>query len=205
MRATRQLSPLRRKVRAQVSGSILDAVEAVALEAGLGGITVHAVAERAGVAVGTLYNYFPDTDAMLTALFRARRDAIVPRIAAAIDASKQLAFEPRLRDFVHQLLSIYEGEDRFLRVSVLVDRDGSKSKPRDTALMCQTIEALEQIMRAGAREKLLPARRAPIYARMMHGALRSMFLWQLCARGQARGDEQLLVVETFLRGVLPIH
>src|SRR6185312_13222900 len=63
MAARARVSPLRRKLRTKVVATILDAAEQVALEAGLGGMTIGAVAERAGVAVGTLYNYFSNGEA----------------------------------------------------------------------------------------------------------------------------------------------
>ena len=196
-------SPLRRKLREQVADSILDAAEEIALERGVGGMTIASVATRAGVAVGTLYNYFPDGDGILTALFRARRGTLLPLIAGAALATKDLPFETRLRTFVHQLLVAFDSHVRFLRVLALVDREGSKVKPRDIALMTRTVHALEQIMREGARRKLFPARQAPIYARMMHGALRSLYLWRMCTGSDPISVDGDLLVNTFLHGIMP--
>lgn len=196
-------SPLRRKLREQVADSILDAAEEIALERGVGGMTIAAVATRAGVAVGTLYNYFPDGDGILAALFRARRTTLLPLIDAAAQATKDLPFEPRLRTFVHRLLVAFESHERFLRVLALVDREGSKVKPRDTALLTKTIQALEQIMRDGARRKLFPARQVPSYARMLHGALRSLYLWRMCAGAVPISVDGDLLVNTFLHGIMP--
>lgn len=196
-------SPLRRKLREQVADSILDAAEEIAIERGVGGMTIAAVASRAGVAVGTLYNYFPDGDGILAALFKARRNTLLPLIDAAAEATKDLPFETRLRTFVHQLLVAFESHERFLRVLALVDREGSKIKPRDTALLNRTISALEQIMREGARRKLFPARQAPVYARMMHGALRSLYLWRMCTGAVPISVDGDLLVNTFLDGIMP--
>jgi AcrR family transcriptional regulator len=193
-------SPLRHKLRAKVVDTILEAAEQVADEVGLGGMTIAAVAERAEVAVGTLYNYFPDGDGIVTALFRARRTAILPMIVAAAKATKDLPFEDRLREFVRRLLVVFDQQERFLRVAVLADREGNKRKPRDTSLMDETVNALEQIMRDGARRKLFSASRAPIYARMLHGALRSMYVWPL-TDGRAMSAHGDLIVDTFLHGV----
>lgn len=196
-------SPLRRKLREQVADSILDAAEEIALEHGVGGMTIAAVAARAGVAVGTLYNYFPDGGGILAALFRARRTTLLPLIAAAAAATKDLPFETRLRTFVHQLLVAFESHERFLRILALVDREGSKVKPRDTALLNKVIQALEQIMREGARRKLFPARQAPVYARMMHGALRSLYLWRMYTGAVPISVDGDLFVNTFLHGIMP--
>lgn len=60
--------PLKTRLREAASEAILDAVEDILLERGLDGASIASIAERAGVAVGTLYNYFPDRDAMIQAL-----------------------------------------------------------------------------------------------------------------------------------------
>lgn len=200
MPVTKPRSPIRRKLREKVADAILDAAEEVALEAGLGGMTISAVAERAGVAVGTLYNYFPDRDAILAALFRARRASLEPMIAEAAKEVARRPFEQRLREFVRRMFVAFEYHERFLRVAALADRDGAKVN-RNTALLTEIVGELEKIMREGARAKLFPAARAPIYARMLHGMLRSMFLWQLSTK-HINSDCDL-VVETFLHGVMP--
>jgi AcrR family transcriptional regulator len=193
-------SALRKRQRAQLVDQILDAVEEVALEAGIGGITIAAVAARAGVAVGTIYNYFPNGEGMVTALFRARRAQLLPAIDGAVRVSKALPFEKRLRAFMAQLLTGLDPFQRFLRVATLVDRDGSKCKPRDTATMDAIVDALDDIMRQGSREKRYPAGRAAIYARMLHGAFRAMFTWRLSEGGSITADSDLLV-NTFLHGI----
>ena len=193
-------APIRRKLREHVSDTILGAAEEVAIENGLGGLTIAAVADRAGVAVGTLYNYFPDRDAIITELFKDRRAAIAPLIAAAFTDTKHLPFEHRLREFVRRLMVAFQSYEPFLRIANLADRDGGKAN-RNTALAAQTVAALEKIMREGARSKFFPSARAPIYARLMHGALRSMFQWRLSEKHPFTADGDL-VVDTFLRGII---
>lgn len=195
-------SPLRRKLRAQIADSILDAAEEVALEHGVGGSTIAAVAARAGVAVGTLYNYYPDGEGILAALFRARRASLMPLIAAATASTRTLPFETRLRELVRRLLVAFESHARFVHLAALVDRDRSRSKPRDGTLRDATITALEQVMRDGARRGLFAARQASGYARMMHGALRSLFLWRVSPAGSIAESGELLV-DAFLRGLMP--
>jgi AcrR family transcriptional regulator len=190
---------LQSKLRAAVKDAIIDAAEEVAVEAGLGGLTIAAVAERAGVAVGTLYNHFDDREEIVAAVFRARRAALRPMIDAAARATVHLGFEARLREFVRRLLLAFEQHDRFIRLAVLADRDGCKLA-RDTTLMELMIRALEEIMAAGAKQRLFPATRVAIYARMLHGALRAMFVWRLTEGTSVCADGDLLV-GSFLRGI----
>jgi AcrR family transcriptional regulator len=195
-------SPLRRKLRAQIADSILDAAEQVALELGIGGMTTAAVAARAGVAVGTLYNYYPDGDGILAALFRARRATLMPLITAAATTTRTLPFEAGLRELVRRLLVAFASHARFVQLAAQVDRDGSRTKPRDAALRDATIAALERVMREGVRRRLFTARQAASHARILHGALRSLFLWRASSSEPITESGELLV-ETFLRGVLP--
>ena len=61
---------------------------------------------------------------------------------------------------------------------------------------------LEQILREGAHEKLFPGSRVPLYARMIHGAVKSVTLWRVSQDQPFEADADL-IVDTFLHGVVP--
>jgi len=61
--------PRQARARATVD-SILEAAAQVLQRSGVEGFNTNAVAERAGVSVGTLYQYFRDKDALLVAVTR---------------------------------------------------------------------------------------------------------------------------------------
>jgi AcrR family transcriptional regulator len=68
---TAQVSPRKapRQSRSQATvKAILDATARILVERGFAAVTTNAVAERAGVSVGSLYQYFPNKDALVTAL-----------------------------------------------------------------------------------------------------------------------------------------
>ena len=48
--------------------AIVDAAEEVLLESGYSGLTTNAIAARAGASIGTLYQFFPNKDAIVAAL-----------------------------------------------------------------------------------------------------------------------------------------
>ena len=194
-------SPVRAKVREAVSEAILDAAEDVALENGLEAASAAAIAARAGVAVGTLYNYFPDRDGILAALFKSRRAEIVPAIEAAAAAGAGLAFEERLRAYVRRLLELFEAHINFLRLAIQAEGEGAKIKGRDkTTLMNQVLHHIEQIMRDGASRKLFPVSRVPAYARMLQGALKALVHWRVADGGSLAQDGDL-TTDLFLRGM----
>ena len=52
----------------QMVDTLIEATAKIVAERGLEGITTHHIAERAGVSVGSLYQYFDDKDALIAAL-----------------------------------------------------------------------------------------------------------------------------------------
>lgn len=63
--------------------AILSASEDVLLRSGLAGFNTNAVAQRAGVSIGSLYQFFPGKEAILATLVRnMRRDMLADLVAA---------------------------------------------------------------------------------------------------------------------------
>jgi TetR/AcrR family transcriptional regulator, transcriptional repressor for nem operon len=65
--------------------TLLAAGERVVDQLGLAGLSVAAVAERAGVAKGTFYVYFPDREAFVDALHQRFYDRVGAAVAAAVE------------------------------------------------------------------------------------------------------------------------
>jgi AcrR family transcriptional regulator len=71
-------SPLRERQSEQTRAAILEAITAELAEGGLHELNIPAIARRAGVAVRTVYRYFPTRDALLDAVDRWWDDTIAP-------------------------------------------------------------------------------------------------------------------------------
>ena len=67
VRTTPRKRPSQERSRATVD-TILDATARVLIHAGFDGLTTNAVATKAGVSIGSLYQYFPNKEAMVSAL-----------------------------------------------------------------------------------------------------------------------------------------
>lgn len=61
--------------------ALLDAADALAAEQGANALTTTAVARRAGVAVGTVYQYFSDVDTLADAVIARHADAFAEQLA----------------------------------------------------------------------------------------------------------------------------
>ncbi|MBH0115211.1 TetR/AcrR family transcriptional regulator [Novosphingobium sp. YJ-S2-02] len=73
-----------RQVRAQHTvNAIIEASARILEEQGHGGFTTNAVAELAGASIGTLYQYFPDKNALLGALIARETSRLVEEVEAA--------------------------------------------------------------------------------------------------------------------------
>jgi AcrR family transcriptional regulator len=123
---------------------ILAAAGELFAEAGLH-VTLDAVAERAGVGVGTVYRRFPDKEALIDALFEERIDAVV---AIAEEASALPDAWEALVLFFDRAISMH-GEDRALKELVFstahgrdrVARARGKIKPIVGRLVARAQEA----------------------------------------------------------------
>jgi len=89
--------------------SILRAASELISNDGIQALNTNAVAQRAGVNIGTLYHYFPDKSAILLELFRVSQER---RSSALLLALHELPTTPHLATWCHEL---FEGLDRLRR------------------------------------------------------------------------------------------
>ena len=81
-----------RQARSQATvKAILDAAARVLVERGYAATTTNLVAERAGVSVGSLYQYFPNKDALIAAL----HDRHAREMNEVIDRTLERSGEPQ--------------------------------------------------------------------------------------------------------------
>jgi AcrR family transcriptional regulator len=194
--APRPTLTMKQRAREAAATALLEAAEHVAAERGIDQTSIAAIAERAQVAVGTLYNYFPDREALLAALFKLRRDELVPRIiaAAATASSTDQPLEQRLESFLREIARTFEGFRRFCRVAMSADVSNTPIKgrvgPGGKSIVLQTVtDGLTAILRPiyGARSEE--------YARMMFGSLRALIQLQL---------EKDLPIETVVAPIIAV-
>jgi AcrR family transcriptional regulator len=129
--ATPHPSPLRRAPR-QSRGQrrialILDAAEALFAEAGYEATTTNAIAARAETAIGSLYQFFPNKEAIVRALVARFLDQMRAAFDAAVPDPAALARVPlaRLIDrVVDPLVALHARRAGILRVYFTLPRTG---------------------------------------------------------------------------------
>jgi AcrR family transcriptional regulator len=85
--------------------AILQATVQVLLRPGLGSLTTTRVAQVAGVSVGTLYQYFPNLEALLAAVITRYLEAIRDAAFAGLERSRGLEPDAAMREMLESLLA----------------------------------------------------------------------------------------------------
>lgn len=108
-------APRQQRSRASVD-CVLEAVAQVLEASGEDGFNTNAVAERAGVSIGTLYRYFPDKQSILQALAVRETEAHRRRVTAVIEGE-----DPSLardRAMIRAFLQAFAGRGRARRIAM---------------------------------------------------------------------------------------
>lgn len=108
-------SPRQARSQATVK-AILDAAARVLVERGYASTTTNLVAERAGVSVGSLYQYFPNKEALIVALHQRHDREMNEVIDRALAQSEHLAFEDALELLLGGLVEAHRVEAGLHRV-----------------------------------------------------------------------------------------
>jgi AcrR family transcriptional regulator len=95
---------------------ILEASARILESEGLRGFNTNAVAAKAGVSIGSLYQYFPNKDAILLALIHRFEDATRDAILEAMRSGRGQPLKPCLRLFVRALVVMHYRRPRLNRV-----------------------------------------------------------------------------------------
>lgn len=117
---------MRKKPKQARSEKTLDAIiEAASQLLAKGGeamLTTNRVAERAGVSVGSIYQYFADKDAILLALIKREREDIGGRIAGELEGAGRENGEEIARRVIHTLVEAFRarrGRRRLVTLAML--------------------------------------------------------------------------------------
>jgi AcrR family transcriptional regulator len=170
---------------------LLDAARAVVEQHGYGGASVAAIAERAGVAAGTLYRHFPSKAELFVEVFRdvcEREIASATRAAAAAD-SAAAKLDAVLANFARRALA-----NPVLAWALIAE-------PVDPAIEQVRLDYrrtytrhVERLLRAAIRQGDAPPQQTAITAAALVGAGNEVLAGPLSplARGGERDDERAL-------------
>lgn len=193
---------LRARFKATVTGAILDAAEELAAEVGVPGTNLQAVAKRAGVAVGTIYNHFEDRSELFAELFARRREELLETLDAATKSAARAGFEAQLRSYVSTVFSYFDTRRAFLRLAL----DGQAHKPPPVRKAGEAHNSMEQltlraerIVRAGVKEKRIRAEAVELAPYFLTAAVRAVLIARVDSPKPLAGETDR-VIDLFLKG-----
>lgn len=108
-------SPRQARSQAMVE-AILEATARVLAERGYAGTNTNVVAERAGVSVGSVYQYFPNKDALVTALHERHGAQMYAAIAAVLGDERPDGLRGHVQAMVRALLAAHRVAPELHRV-----------------------------------------------------------------------------------------
>lgn len=181
----------------QTRGHILAAARDVLRELGAERVTSRVVAERAQVAVGTVFLHFPTTTALFEALLDEQLGAALPRAIATVKAR---ALVPRLCHVARGLFESYELEPALSRLylaNTLFSAAGAASDPRLAEFEAWVTAELEHAVARGAIEPVAP----PLGFFLYFSLYFTLLVGGL--KGQLGREQQLTLLEAGLERVFP--
>jgi AcrR family transcriptional regulator len=105
-RATARKQPTQSRSRETVE-VILIAAERVLARDGVTGLTTPRIAEVAGISVGSLYQYFPNKEAICGALIERTLEQYHRLLQAALDATHPLPVDAAFKSVIDGMLTVY--------------------------------------------------------------------------------------------------
>jgi AcrR family transcriptional regulator len=179
--------------------AILEAAAQVLEQGGLAGFNTNAVAERAGVSIGTLYQYFADKGALLRALGEREMTAALANIGTALSGDLDLAVADRVRAVVRALVNAFGGRQRTRKavIQAVLAQGGTIELLAPVAAFIARAEA--QQPRGLSR---LSREQAFVLSRALIGAIRAGVLEEVpFFKSRAFEDELVRLVLSYLAAI----
>jgi len=172
------------QVRSQETvGVILEASARILESDGIRGFNTNAIAAKAGVSIGSLYQYFPNKDSIVRALIGSFENALHDTVVKAVQDGRGKELKSRLRLVVRALVSAHYYRPRLNRVlEAEEERLGSEA---DSAAFH---ESLLQLLRDHHNEVAVPVSRTT--ERIAIAVLRALVDLGLASGASPRSTEQ---------------
>lgn len=122
---------------------ILEASARILESDGLRGLNTNAIAAKAGVSIGSLYQYFPNKDAIVLALIGSFEKAFHDTVVKAVQDGRGKELKPRLRLVVRALVSAHCYRPRLNR-ALEIEEERLGSEADDSAFHLNLLQLLRE-------------------------------------------------------------
>jgi AcrR family transcriptional regulator len=173
-------------------------------ERGFHGARIQDIADRARIAVGTVYNHFADKDDVLAALLELRSEELVERLKPLRDDPKP--FQARLRARVARVLAYVEAHRAFFAIASEQGMFAGTAAPgaRAARKRLRRVEKFQAVFRALVEEGIesgdLEPLRGDALVRFFGGTIRAFVLSSIVEEETDVDEVAATVVGLFLHG-----
>ena len=173
-----------RQARSQETVAVILEASARILESdGLRGLNTNAIAARAGVSIGSLYQYFPNKDSIVLALISSFEETLHDTVVKAVQDGKGKGLKPRLRLVVRALVGAHYYRPRLKRV-LETEEERLGSWADDSAFHANLL----QLLRDHKKEMAMPV--SGVTERVFMAILRAVVDLGLASGASPQSTEQ---------------
>ena len=201
---------LRVRLRESTRDAILDAAASAFNSGGDGAVRMEDIAVRAGIAVGTLYNYFRDRQTLVASLLQSRTKVLLHALDAHAAQAWNSGVPPsadtvsvELHQFVTTLVTHWHANRVLLTLmieDVLQRGADANAVNREHTVATQLLARATKLMARGIDAGVLRPADTGVYAAMLLGMVRGVVTSAL-VRGEPRfAHHSHEIVRVFLRG-----
>lgn len=197
---------LRDRLREATASEILDAAEEVFGRDGLHAARMEDVAVRAGVSVGTLYNYFSDRDALVVELWASRCEVLLTELDKALEATRDAPFDEQVERLLTTFFAHFEAHRRLVTILLQGETGLGSPKPGSRETMKAIHQRFETLVERGIALGALSASAASLYPALLLGMVRGVLMRRIhdeTAASRQLMDDVPQLTRFFLRGAAP--
>jgi len=172
------------QARSQETVSVILEASARILESdGMRGFNTNAIAAKAGISIGSLYQYFPNKDSIVLALISSFEETFHDTVVKAVQEGKGKGLKTRLRLVVRALVSAHYYRPRLKRV-LEIEEERLGSEADDSAFHANLL----QLLREHKEEMAMPVSR--VTERVFMAILRAVVDLSLASGASPQSTEQ---------------
>jgi len=200
---------LRDRLRESTRDAILDAAASAFNAGGASAVRMEDIAAGAGIAVGTLYNYFRDRQTLVASLLRSRTQVLLDALDAAADVDRH-ADRPsgahvtaELRQFVATLVAHWDANRVLLTLmmeDLLQSGADATAMNRQHTVATQLLARAQKLMGRGIEAGLLHQADTGVYAAMLLGMVRGVVVTSVVRGDTGFAHQSDQIVRVFLSG-----
>lgn len=197
-------SPAQSRSRATVE-AILDATAHILLNDGLAAASTNRVAEKAGVSIGSLYQYFPNKNALIGALRRRHAEAMRATVLQLAGPAASAPLPEAVRSFIHAVMQAHRIDPQLHRI---LAQEAPRTDFADSrGDIDHDLRNVVCALLTSRRDEILPtdlALAAAMLVRLTDALIHAAVIDNMLdASAQAVEDEIVRVVLRYLQGTAP--